>query len=761
MNPNTYKAWKLVSLSSLPTWALVSLGVGLLAGVVLAGIGVRREPSRLRRWVLYVMRALAGVAALFFLLEPGIRNMQVAQVKNRVAVLVDRSASMSFPIDESGKTRSQAVADYLESVSPQLKALSDRFVVEYYGFDPELAPVTPERLRSEDPRGGRTDLLSALRTLKSGDQGGASKKLSGVLLFSDGADNSELSGGVSGAAKSMLSEFDVPVSTFVVGKGGLRDLAVQRVKVDDFAFVRNSITVEVEIRGRGFSGKSVPVVLSREDHTIASKYVELQSEDDVKTISFTFTPDRTGRFVYTVSVPVFPGEAVKENNTRSFVLKVIRDRVRVLLVVGRPSWDERFLRGLLKQDPNVDLVSFYILRTGDEERNVSERELSLIPFPMDEIFDKQLHTFDVVIFQNFGLVDPSLSIRQYEENLEQYVHDGGAFAMLGGDLAFGSGRGDFPTLMKAMPVEPTGEPPIEDHVQARLTPEGSRHPVTAIGTGGRTGEAAWASLPSLPGANITRAKPGATVLLDLPTKQVDGKPAPLLALWEYGRGRSMALTTDASWYWAFPSHADGTPERYYDRFWTSALRWLVRDPDLTTLRVAADPPQVEPGKPVGVIVTARMPDYAPAADANVKVDLYSVEQHAVVSSQTGHTGPDGVVRLEFAAPKPGPYKLMASAQKGEQSLGEGEDAVAVRAVGPELSDASVREDLMAQIAKVTGGGAYKISSSGFPDVPLLDPPVVEVGRSKDKPLWDRWYYLVALAALLGGEWFLRRRFGYV
>jgi hypothetical protein len=50
---------------------------------------------------------------------------------------------------------------------------------------------------------------------------------------------------------------------------------------------------------------------------------------------------------------------------------------------------------------------------------------------------------------------------------------------------------------------------------------------------------------------------------------------------------------------------------------------------------------------------------------------------------------------------------------------------------------------------------------GFPDAPFLDPPLVEVGRSKDAPLWDRWGWLVALAVLLGAEWFLRRRFGYV
>ena len=51
---------------------------------------------------------------------------------------------------------------------------------------------------------------------------------------------------------------------------------------------------------------------------------------------------------------------------------------------------------------------------------------------------------------------------------------------------------------------------------------------------------------------------------------------------------------------------------------------------------------------------------------------------------------------------------MATAKKGETDLGRGEDAVAVRAVGPELSDASVRPELMAQIARVTGGQSFRL-----------------------------------------------------
>ena len=763
MTTPAYNAWRWVSLSPLPTWAMALLVLALVVGIALAVVGLRQEPSKGRKAVLILLRALAAVALLFFLLEPGIRDLQVAQLKSRLAILVDRSASMNFPAAPGKESRSAEVGDYLKKVSSQLDALKDRYNVEVVGYDGALGPTTPQALSQEPAKGTKTDLLSAVRAVQGGDEASGGKKLSAVWLFSDGADNVELSQGVDGRARAELTALGAPVSTFLVGKKGVLDLSVDAVKVDDFAFVRNAVTAEVELHARGLNGQEVAVVLRREGQVVGTKTVTLQGDETKLSVPFTFTPDQTGRFVYTVSVPVLPGEAVVENNSRSFVLKVIRDRIRVLYVVGRPSWDERFLRGLLKQDANIDLVSFYILRTVTDDTGVLDerRELSLIPFPMDEIFDKKLHTFDVVIFQNFGYVDPSLSIAFYEKNLEQYVKEGGGFVMIGGDHAFGESRAAMKTLGLALPVEPSGQAATQEPFKPRLTANGQRHPVTALGDGAASSAQLWASLPPLNGANLVRAKPGATVLLDHPAASVDGQNAPILALWDYGRGRSMALMVDESWKWAFTSHAGGSSNHLYDRFWANALRWLVRDPDLTTLRVTADPATVEPGQPVGAAVAARLPDYQPAAGAAIEAELFSVEQQKVVAQERATAGPDGVARLEFPAPPAGAYKVRAKASQGAQALGEGEDAVAVRALGPERSDPAVRPDLLEQISQVTHGASYELPLGSLPDAPKLPPPVVEVGRAKDRPIWDRWYYLIALAGLLGAEWFLRRRFGYV
>lgn len=759
----SFDTWKIVSLSSHPVLVLVALVIALLVGVVLACWGVRREPSKQRRVLLWSLRIVAGICALFFVLEPGLRRLQVARVKNRVAVLVDRSGSMVFPTEPRGITRNEAVARALEKLAPEMERLKDRYAFETWSFDPELGAASSESLRASPPRSNRTDLFAALRAIKAGESSGA-RQLAGVIVLSDGADNADLAAGLNGRPRQSLEAFGAPVSTVAVGKDGLTDLAIEAVKVDDFAFVRNSISAEVEVHGRGFADQAVQVVLKREGQVVASKVATFSSDDETQTVKFTFTPDQTGRFVYTVSVPVYPDEVVVENNTRSFALKVIRDRVRVLLVAGRPTWDERFLRGVLRADANVELISFYILRSSMDDSGVPQmlepQELSLIPFPRDEIFQKKIDTFDVIIVLNFGHEDQGVSLVTYRRDVENYVRNGGAFAYLGGDRSFSEAQSSLNPFTDVLPVTPAGTADVQPFV-AKLTRQGWSHPITAIGSGSVTAEAAWDAMPAIPGMNLTRARPEATVLLTHPTAQIDGQPAPLLTISELGRGRTMALATDGSWYWAFPSHAKGAPTRNYEKFWNNAIRWLVRDPDLTNLSVTADPSTVEPGKPVGVVVIARKPDYQPAPGAKVTVDLIDADDNRLLGQQTGEAGADGTIRLEFPPPEPGAYKVIGRATHEDKPIGEASDAVAVRAIGPELADARVNRPLLEEIANATKGKFFDSTSFSLSDVPLREPPLIEVGRSKDQPLWDRWYWLTVLVVVLGLEWAVRRRFGYV
>jgi uncharacterized membrane protein len=545
-----------------------------------------------------------------------------------------------------------------------------------------------------------------------------------------------------------------------VGRAAPRDLAVERLAVDDFAFVRNTVTVEATLRVRGYSDEEIRVVLRREGAVVASTTVRLERGKDRYTVPLSFAPDATGTFVFTVAAPVLPGEAVVENNARSFVLRVIRDRVRVLLVAGRPSWDVRFLRGLLKQDPNVDLVSFFILRSNSDDPG-PQQDLSLIPFPVTEIFGEQLRTFDAVVFVNFAYAPyRGLEIDRFLPNLREYVKNGGALAMIGGEQSFGDARYGETPLADVLPVAPIdGSSMAQADARPRLTAEGRRHPVTSLVPGDAQNEAAWAALPAVSSVNLSRALPaglGAAVLLEAPALSVGGRAAPLVAVREIGAGRTLAVATDGSWQWGFLAAETGQGNRPYLRFWSSALRWLVRDPGLAPLQVEPDSPTVEPGASIGLSLSVRGPDWGPGAGRRVGVELVD-ETGRPVARGEAVAGADGTARVELVPPGPGAYKVVA---RGEGVGEPATAAVAVRGAGPEDADAAPRPELLSAVAEASGGAFEAIPGGGLPNLRLADPEVVEIGRRKAVPIWDRAWYLLGLALALGAEWVLRRRWGY-
>src|SRR5690606_11763419 len=153
--------------------------------------------------------------------------------------------------------------------------------------------------------------------------------------------------------------------------------------------------IEATIVGHGLRGQAVTVELRRDGELVERTSVTLGVEG--VPVRFEVAPDRVGQFVYEVVVDPVEGEATTANNRHAFVVKVLRDKVRVLHVAGRPDWDVRALRTLLRRDPNVELLSYYILRGLDDiSREDTSAPLSLIPFPTDELFKEELGSFDLV-----------------------------------------------------------------------------------------------------------------------------------------------------------------------------------------------------------------------------------------------------------------------------------------------------------------------------------------------------------------------------
>lgn len=742
--PGAFNDWQLVSTTNLSSaWVVVFVVLVALA-LVASAFGVWRLGPR-RRLLLIGLRVVAALAVIALLLMPAIELRAVSKVRSRVALLVDTSRSMGLATTDG--TRAERVTKHLAEASAIFAGLERDAVLERYVFGERLRGVEalPSPLVPED---GKTDLARALGDVALQSSG---RDLGAVIVYSDGADTQGLT---AERAREIGRSLGVPVH--VVGfdaKSAAPDLSIRRVVGDDFAFLHNQVTLDVMLEQRGLDLAGTTVTLKRDDTVVASKEVAFDREGRA-TVSFEFKPTKIGRSAYEVVVPVAPGEAVASNNTRAFVLKVIRDRIRVLQVAGRPSWDERFLRELLKRNPNVDLISFFILRSTTDQQKAAQEELALIPFPVSDLFTKEIHSFDVVIYQNFTY--RPYRMEGYLPSIAEYIEKGGSFLMIGGAESFEDGFYAGTPLADLLPVRLGGAPPWEmGEYRPRLTSEGRRHPITLIGEPGEPPETVYQRLPALDGVNTTLGlMPGAQALLTHPS--LPGNP-PVVAIREVGEGRSMAVTTDSLWFWRFVAVGDGGAGREFDRFWNNALRWLIRDPELARVRIGLDRAVHAQGEAVTGEVKVLGPDYRGVSDSAVAIELWPVGRRtgAPTARATLKTGPEGAVSFDLGVVEPNTYVLRASAPGG---AGSAETPAIVEASDAETQDPFPRPEVLRALAEGSGGTFTEVSSA-LGAIDIKESRRVEVDRSRVVPVWDGLPALAILLGALGAEWWLRRRSG--
>ena len=753
----------------LAPWGRAGIGLGLavVAGVlVLAWLSTRRIPSPWRRATLVSLRTAAAICALILFLEPAIELRQVAREPNRVAVLVDDSLSMGLRDLAGGPTRAARARAIIDASSGAFTRWRADHHIDFYTFSDALVPSSEPTVGTAPPAGKATLVRQALEQVRARYQG---SDLAAVVLVSDGIGTGDFAEGAGlGAARDFLRSLGTRVHTVWAARPGLKDVAVSKILADEFAFARTVVKVEAVIRSTGYGARRIPVTLSSDGTALRRKWVDIASGDREARVEFEFTPAKVGKYVYEISTPVADDEAVAENNSRSFVLRVIRDKIRVLQVVGQPSWDVRALRGMLKQNPNVDLISFFILRTQDDILNASNDELSLIPFPTQELFEEQLPSFDLIVLQNFDFAP--YGIAPYLENIKSYVMGGGGLVMLGGALSFGAGGYAGTPVADVLPVDlPSSHLPPDRQIDTapfapQLTEQGKVHPITALRFEPSDNAAAWRALPELHGINLVDgARRDALVLAVHPTRRTpSGKPMPVIAAWEVGQGRALAITTDSLWRWGFVAAATpGDDGRAYFKLWENAIRWLMDDPDLRYLRVDSDRIEYAPAAPVRIGVRLLDRDYKPRAGGKVSIEVERGGQPGKtekVARAELTTGEAGEVTHELDRLDAGVYRVTARSSVGERAV-EASDIFLVRQASEELSRPAPTQELLQVIADSTGGRQLGPVDRLPDDLPMAEPRVVRVDRRSDVELWSRPWLLIAALLLLGLEWGLRGRIG--
>ena len=167
------------------------------------------------------------------------------------------------------------------------------------------------------------------------------------------------------------------------------------------------------------------------------------------------------------------------------------------------------------------------------------------------------------------------------------------------------------------------------------------------------------------------------------------------------------------------------------------------------------------GQTVSARVRTLHADYSPAGRTAVTLDLHPAEDSAGADAKpllalTVTTGDDGEAHAELADLAAGAYRLLGRATLDGRGVEE-QATFVLRPEGRELDDVVSRDEVLRQIAAVTGG-EFRAGTLGTPTIrPARQ---VRVGNLRTVAFWSHPLLLFLAVALLATEWMLRRRAGH-
>lgn len=721
---------------------IAQAGVGLLvlATILLLWVETSRQ-SRRRPWV-FLTGVLGVLALALAVLRPSELRVQGQKVPGLALALVDSSHRLNLRGDET-QTRRQVA---LHAVEALRRSWPDARV-EQREFGPGVLQV------GQSPGFSRqSDLLSTLRQIS----GQGSERPNAIVLFSDGRltrpgaeQDPEWAKTLQDAARG------IPIHTVGVAPKTPRDRSIRSVGFTGTAVAHQPLSLQLEVGCEPHDSCAEIEVVVREllegQEPVELVRGKTQGKDGLARLSLSITLERAGGRVIEIELLGTEEDEVPENDKRIIPVLVRRDRLRMLHVAGRPTYDVRALRMFLKSDESIDLISFFILRTQSDDVGARQDELSLIPFPVEELFTDHLSSFDAVILQDIDATRYGLD--SHFRAIKDYVLKGGGLILVGGPTSFSSGGYAGTPVADVLPVQLplSGELIAKEPFVPQYTRVGRAAPML------RSLQLTMGEdLPTMSGANILgRPRENALVLWQHPSLLVEGAPGPIqmpvLALAEVGDGRSIAMSVDSTHQLRFGERGAQTGGRGYADLWEGLLGWLMRDPRYESAQLHLDDECI-----AGRDLILRV-DILPRSGQEVKVVL---ERLGVVTSDARNLEPldggsDGA-SLRFLA-----REMEAGGYAARVTVGAAPPTRAVFACevgGGPWADSRPDNQRLERIAKTTSG--LSVFASGVAKLPQPSSTFVSAVRHSS-PLLPPWVWAAIAAVLVSIHWIVRRAVGHV
>ena len=746
--------------------ALLALALVALLFFLPTFQGVR--PRQIR--ILLALRIGIILLAVIAMLRPALVRTTSKPEAASLLVLFDESRSTQIEDAAGGKSRWQAQLDTLKKASPELAKLTKDVELKFYAYagKPREIKFEKDQIRfPKSPDGSETDIGSSLDETIRAEAG---NRLAGVILLGDGAQRALAPSASVQQAARQLARRGTPLYTIPFGQAQdqsqSRDVAVDNFQDQYTVFVKNRLMLRAAVRVQGYVNQEIDVRIEVE-HPDGQKsqlgpVPAVASEDGQQVdVRFSFEPIDAGQYKLELIAEEQPGELVLENNRLTAFVTAIDGGLRVLHLFGNSlDPEQQLIRRSLGSSPDIQLDRVFI----------DPRRQKEWPIQLNTLAETK---YDVIVISN-------VSARALgSDNLAEFakrVDNGAGLIMTGGHQSFGPGGYANTPLENVVPVEmnklqlqnlrPDATLPTDLHVnQVQLIPI-ENHFLVTLADPASQNVATWNELKPMAGANRLTPIANSVVMLEgKPTRQQnEDDNSPVLVAGSYGGGRVIAFAADSTHLW----YRQGK-QAEHKLFWRQVILWLAKRDDSrqSDVWIRLDRRRYLPTSEVSFQAGVRDTTGEPIDDAELTAEVTTPDGSKSVAQLS--KGTDGWQGTFDGTTQPGDYELVVYATRNGIELAKSEAKFIVFAQDVELGDPAASPRQLEALSKITSeAGGRSLPAEELPALIAQirkQPPRMEVEiqsrwRLGDTPL-DAWVFLSAVVALLGTEWFLRKKWGMV
>lgn len=675
--------------------------------------------SKSLRIFLGINRGVAIAALMMLIFTPEMTAIWQKIEKEKLVIVIDKSASMR--ITEDGKSRIDRAIDIGKEVITEVGSGPNIYL---FAFDKDTIQLKSLDI---DTTVFSTNIHRALSSI--------SNKLNSpakLLLVTDG----NFTEGMNPLFSDELNQLKI----YPIGVGdtsNTQDLLISEVKYNHIVYQNQATNIRALVASNGINPAKVSVVLKNNGRILQAKDLQVGGMGKISDVEFRIIPDEKGIQQYTVELETLPTELNKENNTYSFSIEVLKDKIYVGLLASRPGYESKFLRHLLENQKEVKFKSSILKKNGR--------------FFLSEP-SEMIDSLDVIILCNYPSTEPDItvSVNLFDQISARRI----PIFMVSGENLQGSRYKMIRNYFTIQSIKPA---PVKIETQVSPADKESISPILDVFVNESDADFLWNKIPPIQYSfSDIQFSQNIKIILKTTAGSINNQPGlPVMVAKDDNDGKGILLLGTGFWRWHFLMVEDSQYKDTWQQILMNVIRWLDTASTAKNVILSSGKKSYSVGENIVLLTQVYDGAFQVINNASIQTDISGPSISFRLESEFSDPG---TYQSSFLASVPGKYIIRAEAWRNNLKIGEDRLELVVDPLNTEFISTKQNHLFLRKLADKTGGIYVSEYDAGM-ITDILDIKSKITRQEEVIELWQYVPYLILIIILFSLEWIIRKRKG--